>query len=65
MTIPRFFMSVVCKMRAREENQRFEICLGTTYACVSITAFVECEREGSTGPSRGEHRLTVYRAHAS
>ena len=27
----------------------------------------ECtqEREGSTGPSRGEHRLTVYRAHAS
>ena len=23
------------------------------------------EREGSTGPSRGEHRLTVYRAHAS
>ena len=22
-------------------------------------------REGSTGPSRGEHRLTVYRAHAS
>ena len=21
--------------------------------------------EGSTGPSRGEHRLTVYRAHAS
>ena len=27
----------------------------------------ECtqETEGSTGPSRGEHRLTVYRAHAS
>ena len=23
------------------------------------------EREGSTGPSRGEQRLTVYRAHAS
>ena len=23
------------------------------------------EREGSTGPSRGEHRLAVYRAHAS
>ena len=26
---------------------------------------VECEGEGSTGPSRGEQRLTVYRAHAS
>ena len=27
----------------------------------------ECtqKREGSTGSSRGEHRLTVYRAHAS
>ena len=23
------------------------------------------EGEGSTGPSRGEHRLTVYRAHAT
>ena len=27
--------------------------------------YVEREGEGSTGPSRGEHRLTVYRAHAS
>ena len=26
--------------------------------------FVKREGEGSTGPSRGEHRLTVYRAHA-
>ena len=27
--------------------------------------YVDREGEGSTGPSRGEHRLTVYRAHAS
>ena len=27
--------------------------------------YVEREGEGSTGPSRGKHRLTVYRAHAS
>ena len=27
--------------------------------------YVYREGEGSTGPSRGEHRLTVYRAHAS
>ena len=27
--------------------------------------YVEREGEGSTGPSRGEHRLTVYRAYAS
>ena len=26
---------------------------------------VDRDGEGSTGPSRGEHRLTVYRAHAS
>ena len=26
---------------------------------------VDREREGSTCPSRGKHRLTVYRAHAS
>ena len=29
------------------------------------SGYVEREREGSTGPSRGEHRLTVHRAHAS
>ena len=34
------------------------------YAC-SRGGYVYREGEGSTGPSRGEHRLTVYRAHAS
>ena len=29
------------------------------------SGYVEREREGSTGPSRGEQRLTVHRAHAS
>ena len=40
---------------------------------VSVSVLCACNRaecvdrdgEGSTGPSRGEHRLTVYRAHAS
>ena len=27
--------------------------------------YVAREGEGSTGPSRGKHRLTVYRAHTS
>ena len=31
----------------------------------SRAGYVFREGEGSTGPSRGEHRLTVYRAHAS
>ena len=31
----------------------------------SRAGYVYREGEGSTGPSRGEHRLTVYRAHAS
>ena len=30
-----------------------------------MAGYVDREWEGSTGPSRGEHRLTVYRAHAS
>ena len=34
------------------------------YAC-NRAGYVYREGEGSTGPSRGEHRLTVYRAHAS
>ena len=29
------------------------------------SGYVEREREGSTGLSRGDHRLTVHRAHAS
>ena len=36
----------------------------TQYAC-NRAGYVDREGEGSTGPSRGEHRLTVYRAHAS
>ena len=31
----------------------------------SDTSYGNRAREGSTGPSRGEQRLTVYRAHAS
>ena len=34
------------------------------YAC-NRAECVDRDGEGSTGPSRGEHRLTVYRAHAS
>ena len=34
------------------------------YAC-NRSGCVDRHGEGSTGPSRGEHRLTVYRAHAS
>ena len=34
------------------------------YACYRAGS-VDREGEGSTGPSRGGHRLTVYRAHAS
>ena len=44
-----------CRSRVRVPMQ---------YAC-NRAGCVESEGEGSTGPSRGEHRLTVYRAHAS
>jgi len=39
-------------------------CFLMQYACYRAGS-VDPEGEGSTGPSRGEHRLTVYRAHAS
>ena len=44
-----------CRSRVRVPMQ---------YAC-NRAGSVFREGEGSTGPSRGEHRLTVYRAHAS
>ena len=43
---------------------RSTVRVPTQYAC-NRAGYVDREGEGSTGPSRGEHRLTVYRAHAS
>ena len=43
---------------------RSRIRVPVQYAC-NRAGYVTHEGEGSTGPSRGERRLTVYRAHAS
>ena len=49
--------------------QLFGCCRSRSHKAMSCACnragYVHREREGSTGPSRGEHRLTVYRAHAS
>ena len=43
---------------------RSSVRVPVQYAC-NRAGCVDRDGEGSTGPSRGEHRLTVYRAHAS
>ena len=43
---------------------RWRVRVLVQYAC-NRAGCVDRDGEGSTGPSRGEHRLTVYRAHAS
>ena len=43
---------------------RSRVRVTVQYAC-NRAGCVDRDGEGSTGPSRGEHRLTVYRAHAS
>ena len=43
---------------------RSRVRVPVQYAC-NRAGCVDRDGEGSTGPSRGEHRLTVYRAHAS
>ena len=58
-----------CLMTLFSVVQLFDGCrsrvrVPVKYAC-NRAGFVDRDGEGSTGPSRGEHRLTVYRAHAS
>jgi len=43
---------------------RSTVRVPTQYAC-NRAGYVDRGGEGSTGPSRGEHRSTVYRAHVS
>ena len=46
------------------DGGRSRVRVPVQYAC-NRAGCVDRDGEGSTGPSRGEHRLTVYRAHTS
>ena len=58
-----------CLMTLFSVVQLFDGCrsrvrVPVQYAC-NRAGCVDRDGEGSTGPSRGGHRLTVYRAHAN
>ena len=46
------------------DGSRSRVRVPVQHAC-NRAGCVDRDGEGSTGPTRGEHRLTIYRAHAS